>query len=121
MGKYVKRVIAMREGKRVRHLKNYKKGAVKYADAVELMDETGSADVTERYTFSVDVVIPVIGSQIDLSSVIDETWVFQYRVGGAKTTYTGVRCLNEGEATTDGEGETVITYEFMAETRTIES
>lgn len=117
MKKYVSRVIVMREGERITDFKNFKKSEVAYRDTVELMGSTGTVEKTPQQGFSIDYVIPVSNAKLSWSDVIDETWSIQYREGGARMTYTGVDCISEGEAVTDGQGETVMTLTFAAEDR----
>lgn len=118
--KYVSRVIVMRNGTRITDFKSFKKDAVKYGEVVELMDDQGVVENAKRYGFSIDYVIPKVGAKLDWSDVRDETWSVQFREGGNKVTYSGVDCLVEGDSTTDGQKETVMTLTFAAQDRIIE-
>lgn len=112
--KFVSRVLVMRNGAKQENMKSFVEGEVPYASQIDLMDETGTADIVNRYTFALNYVIPVSAAKMDWSDVRDETWVVQNRPDGSKRTYTGVDCLSRGEVTFDGQGESVMRLNFVA-------
>lgn len=118
MSKYVSRVVCMRNGSRVRDVKNYKKDPVRYREPVDTMDDSDTVEVAKRHTFSIDHVVTKATTKIDWSEVVDENWSFDLQ-GGSRIEYTGVSCLEEGEITVDFEKETVQTVTFHAKTRNI--
>jgi len=117
--KMVNRVTVMRNGTRVDNVKNFKKLEVEHRKEVDMMDGSGSVEVTVKHKFSLDYVIPAEGAKLDWDSVQDDTFSIELN-GGRRLTYSGVDLLKEGEFTTDGDGEAVMTLEFIAVDRNIE-
>lgn len=94
---------------------SFTENSVTVAKQVNLMNKTGSADMTPRYGFSVNVKKPYTG-EIDLDNVKGGTLTVEYK-NGDRTTYGGVRTLETGDGTVDGETELTMTKAFGAETR----
>jgi hypothetical protein len=84
--------------------------------AVHLMYKTNAADLTRRFLFDLDYVLPRDATEFDFSSVTGGTSVIEYD-SGVEVRYGGVHCLTVGDATADGENEVVKKIEFVAETR----
>ena len=116
MSDYVTRIDFTLNGAEITDIKNYQDEDVTVAKQVPLMSKTGHADMTPRYLFSVDYVVPKLGA-MDFSTVKDAT-VLVILDGGGSYTYAGVRCLVVGGASADGEEEMVRTISFSATDRT---
>lgn len=84
--------------------------------AVNLMNKTGFAGMTERYTLSVNVKENFIKSPIDLTAVKGGTITIE-KENGERETYGGVYTLETGDGTIDGETELTKTVTFGAETK----
>ena len=115
MRKYVGKVTNITiDGKKVHGVDNFKKKELTYREALELMDETGVADVTVRYMFSLGVAVAEIDN-FDFASVEDGTFL-AYKSGGGKIEATGVYMLKYGDEDYSGKGGAVIRdVEFVAE------
>jgi len=109
----------MLNGARVGNLKSFKKDEVEHRAEVDMMDGCGSVERTKKHKFSFDYVIPAEGAKLDWDKVEDATLTVEL-TGGRRLTYSGVDLLTEGEFTTDGDGEAVMTLSFIAAARNIE-
>jgi hypothetical protein len=117
--KYVSRCRVMRNGKRVKNLKNFKMGEAVYRAPVQTFDGQGTVDVPRKPSFTFDYALPSTDATLDWSDVSDETWVVELD-GGKRAIFSGVDCIKRGEVTMDMEKEVVFTIEFSAETETIQ-
>jgi hypothetical protein len=115
MSQYVSRVDVAIDGKKIDDMKNFKEHALTPREQVNLMNSTGFVKKTVRHKFSLDYVIPA-GARFDFNAVENSTALVAYEDGG-KINYSGVCCLEVGEAASDGEKEVVQTITFGAENR----
>ena len=114
MKKYVGKVkgITM-DGQKLQGVDNFKKKEIAHREAIELMDETGIADLTVRYGFSLGVAIAEINN-FDFSSVQNGIMKAE-RPGGKNIEATGVYMLKYGNEDYSGKGGAVIRdVEFAA-------
>lgn len=84
--------------------------------AVNLMNKTGFAGMTERYTLSVNVKENFVKAPIDLELVKGGTITIEYE-NGDRDTFAGVYTLETGDGTIDGETELTKTVTFGAESK----
>ena len=79
-----------------------------------LMYETSSAKLTQRYAVSVVYVVPQI-NPFDFATVQGGTLTIEYD-SGERNEYGGVSTISIGDATINGETELTRTIEFHANT-----
>lgn len=115
MKKYVGKIKGITiDGQKIQGVDNFKKKEITYREAIELMDETGVADVTARFAFSLGVAVGEINN-FDFASVEDGTLI-GYKPGGGKIEATGIYMLKYGDEDYGGKGGAVIRdVEFIAE------
>jgi hypothetical protein len=81
---------------------------------VNLMNKTGFARKTKRYTITVDYVVPK-GAPFDWESVENGTLTIDY--GARRESFSGVSCVKVGEAKLDGDKEMTQQIDLIAESR----
>jgi hypothetical protein len=111
--KYISRAFVMHNGKKLEHLKNFKKLDEEFRAEVDLMSGSGTVDKARKHKFSLDYAPPKTGAKMDWSDVSDATFIIEFE-GGGRMTYSGVDCLSQGELTLDGQQEAVMTLSFIA-------
>jgi len=111
--KYISQCFVMHNGRKLEHLKNFKKLDEEFRVEVDLMSGSGTVDKARKYKFSVDYAPPKTGAKMDWSDVVDATFIIEF-AGGGRMTYSGVDCLTQGEMTVDGQQEAVMTLTFIA-------
>lgn len=116
---YVNRVNLEVNGVSFEDFESFTDNSVTKAKQVNLMNKTGTAKMTPRFGFSVNVKKPVVSPGIDLFNVFGGTCTVEYD-NGDRTTYGGVATLETGEGAIDGETESTRTIVFGAETKTEE-
>jgi len=82
---------------------------------VNLMNKSGSANITQRYEVEADYVVPQTGS-ITFDAVEGGTITVEYD-NGDRISYGGAACAEVGDAAIDGENELVKKIRFICETR----
>ena len=86
--------------------------------AVPLMHKTGFAEVTQRFQFEVDYIVPKDGVAVSFEQVSDATFTVTFEHSTInQIVYGGVYCLEVGDASVDGENEVVRKITFGAESR----
>lgn len=113
--KYVVRCTFESDGSSVTDFKGVTESEVTQAKTVPLMHSTGAAQLTKRWGFSLDYVVPQT-SAMDWSTVSNGTASIVYD-SGDRVDFGGVEVVTIGEATIDGENELVRRISFMAATR----
>jgi len=113
MRKYASTIVLEVNGQKLEDFKKFKEKPIKHRKQVDLMGTTGAANVTSRFGFSLDYVIPDASTRFPFPDVENGTATITYE-SGAKVIYTGVTMLEEGEADHDGENEITKTIDFMA-------
>lgn len=116
MSLYVNRVTIEVDGQSFSDFDQYTDGNVIKAKQVNLMNKTGHALMTPRYTFTLQTKTPIPDSPIDLDNVKGGTVTVEDD-GGNRITYGGVYTLETGDGTSDGETEITRTKSFGAETK----
>lgn len=111
MKRYVSRCYVLQNGKKIPHLKNFKWNARKYAEMFKHMDGVGFVDTIPDNTFSFDYVIPATAPTLDWSDIDGDTFIVLLK-GGQRITFSGVKSMEDGELTIDGEKESVMTILF---------
>ena len=117
MSRYVSRITLLIDGKPLKDVKAFSEGAVKHASVVMTMDGQDTFDNTPGYTFNFDYVIPKVNPVRDWKSLLNGTKVQRIYTDGTRTTYTGVKLLDEGEEKTDQQSEVVRTISCAAQDR----
>lgn len=117
---YVNRVSLEVNGIVFEDFESFTENSVTKAKQVNLMNKTGHADMTPRYGFTVNVKKPFVKSPIDLENVKNGTCTVEFP-NGERRTFTGVRTLETGDGTVDGETEMTQTVPFGAENRIVEN
>jgi hypothetical protein len=115
MALYVVRAALEVNGKTITDFKGFTERSRVLRKAVPLMYKTGAAELTQRYAFDLDYVVPQV-TPYDFESVTAGTVTIEYD-DGTRTDFGGVHCLETGDAAVDGENEMVRKVSFMAETR----
>ncbi len=69
---------------------------------VNLMNKTGYADQTARYTLTLDYNVPAAGDEYDWDGLKDGVLVVEYG-GGRRVQYSGVCTLTVGESALNGD------------------
>lgn len=105
-------------GESVTDFKGIREGEVELRKQINLMNKTGFAVTTPRYTVGVDYAVPS-AAEFDWESVENGTLVIEYE-GGRRRRYAGVCTLSIGEATLDNENELVRAVQLGASGRTDE-
>lgn len=113
MRRYVSRCNVMMNGTTLQDVKNFKFAEEIARKRVDLMNSTGSTEVTPRFEFSLDYVLPKDGKAIKWLDIEGATIIVELN-GGKRVSYSGVDCLSQGEQTVDGENESVRTISFVA-------
>jgi len=108
----------MHNGKKLEHLKNFKKLEEEFRAEVDLMTGSGTVDKARKFKFSLDYAVPKVGAKLDWSDVSDATFIIEIKDGN-RVTYSGVDCLSQGEMTLDGQQEAVMTLTFIATSKDI--
>jgi hypothetical protein len=115
---YVSRVSVVINGKPMEDFKTFKDNSRELRVSVNLMTKTGFVKKTVRYGFSIDYVVPVLGSEFDFDSL--ENARVQITLDDGNTiVYSGVVTKSVGDATADGDKEMTRTIEFGASERTV--
>ncbi|MFH1028484.1 MAG: hypothetical protein V1791_10825 [Pseudomonadota bacterium] len=117
MSEYVAKVSLEVNGQEITDFKAVSEGGRTLRKQVPLMNKTGHTNVTQRYTASVDYVVPSDAPEFDFDSVEGGTLTID-KGNGSRVTYGGVCTLEVGETKYDGDNEAVKTISLSAETRT---
>ena len=115
MSEYCSSVEMLWNGRKIKDIKSVTENSVPLAEAVELMDTTGSIDKTPRYGLKVVYVIPKFG-RIDWSKVRNAT-INIIDDGGVTVSYIGCRPKELGERKFDGNSSVDVTIDLIAEKR----
>lgn len=115
MQEYASRLTLTQDGKDFADFMSFKEGVRTVRKQVNLMKKTGFTQVTPRYTFEVEYVIPVAGRK-SFDGFKDGTFIVEDD-GGNRITFTGVATLEIGEVTYDGENPAKQTISFGASGR----
>jgi hypothetical protein len=113
MSEYVSKVLLEINGKGITDFKAVEEEETELAKEVNLMNKTGSVDVTPRYRVGVDYVVPKDDEEFDFASVKDGTLTIDFD-NGRRRQYRGIRTLKIGATTYDGEKEAIRKITFMA-------
>lgn len=113
--KYVVRATVEVGGASITDFKGVTEAEVTPAKVVPLMHSTGAAQLTKRFAFSLDYVVPQ-GTQVDWYGVSNTTASIIYD-DATRTDFGGVEVITVGEGALDGENELVRRISFMAATR----
>lgn len=116
MSQYVNRCILEVNGVSFEDFESITVNSVTKHKAVNLMNKTGFAAMTERHTLSVNVKKNFVKSPIDLDNVKGGTITIEYE-NGDRDTFAGVYSMETGDGTIDGETELTTTKTFGAETK----
>jgi hypothetical protein len=116
---YVVRAEVNMNGSAITDFKAFEETTRVVSKAVPLMHSTGNAQLTRRFAFTLDYVVPSV-NEIDW-----ETYVGTGGTGTASLVYDSgtqidfgqVSLIEVGAATVDGENELVRKLQFMAGTR----
>jgi len=116
---YIIRAEVDMNGQPVTDFKSFTETAHVLSKAVHLMHKTGNAAMTRRFAFTLDYVLPTT-NPIDWESFVGTGSTGTASIvydGGLEKDFGGVSVIEVGEATTDGENETVQKISFMAESK----
>ena len=94
-------------------------GSVTKAIPVPLMNKTNHGLVTERYTFTINRVEPVLESAVDLENLLDAVVVFEFD-NGKRWSFGGVYTTETGEGTLDQSSAFAHPISCSAESKTVE-
>lgn len=120
MALYVSRIDLEIDGSVVSDFSAFTDMTKSYHVQVELMNKTGHAQITPRYQFSLDYVIPRDETtEVKFSTISDGTCTIEYE-NGQRITWGGVYTLDEGDASYDGTAAATKTITFGAESRVVE-
>jgi hypothetical protein len=111
--KYVSGIDLEVNGQVISDFQKFKETKVERRKAVNLMRKTGYVEVTARYAFDLDYVIPADDERFDFTDVVDGTVTIDMG-GGKRRTYTGVFFMSEGDVTYEDGKESMQTMEFGA-------
>lgn len=116
---YVSRVTLEVNGQVIDDFDSVEEGELEHRKAVNLMNKTGSCEVTQRPTVSVDYIIPKDKEEFNFKDVSDATLVID-RGNGTRITYSGVCTAKVGRTKYDGTDAAKKTIDFIANERSEE-
>lgn len=116
---YVSRITLEVNGQAIDDFDSVEEGELEVRKPVNLMNKTGSCEVTKRPTASVDYVIPKDKEEFDFEGVSDATLVID-RGNGTRITYSGVCTSKIGKTKYDGNDAAKKTIDFIANERSEE-
>ena len=117
MATYITQITLDFDGKVITDFKSFTEKKIDLGKTVELAGKTGYAEVTPRYGFDLEYVVPSLGA-FDFSPLLTNSGlVTVFYKGGTKVSFRGVRLLSRGDGKIDGKDELQYTYEFTAESR----
>jgi len=117
MSLYVTRCLLSINGTDIADFKAFTEKQRTIRKSVNLMYKTGSADLTQRYSFDLEYVVPKDKAEFNFDQVEGGTCVVDFDGGTEQIRFGGVHCIDVGDSKIDGESELIRTIMFMAETR----
>jgi hypothetical protein len=115
MANYITRCTLSANGKSETNFNTFDEKGYTGGIQVKLMNETGYAPTTKRYTVELGYVVPQV-NPTDYSTFKDGTIRVEYD-GGLIINYGDVNFLSVGDSLTDGEKEMIQMYLFSCGTK----
>lgn len=113
---YVRRCRLDANGQSIEDFKSVTEKEVELYKQVNLMNKTGFASVTPRYSVEVEYVVPESNPEFDWKGVKNGTLTIEL-MNGKRISFTGVYTMKVGAMKIDGDSDTVRTIELGASDR----
>lgn len=110
---YVNRVLLEVNGQEITDFDSFTEGERDLAGQVKLMNKTGTVQLLERPSCSLEYVIPKDAPEFDFTAVVDGTITVDYQ-NGTRKTYTGVRTAKIGATKFGDDKAASRTIDFFA-------